>query len=164
MRDRVTESDPNKFSPRVFEDLIEKYASKWKNGSKARKTGAGNIGTDVPWQISALSAIKAQSSDIEKSEYNEDMYSRQAMMDRKEKLEEIYARAKKEGKYDKLFGDKARDAVLFGSVEDEKEEKKEERKKGEKSAKKKSEKKEEETKKGFDNEMSLDEAESILFG
>lgn len=164
LRDRVTESDPNKFSPRVFEDLIEKYASKWKNGSKARKTGAGNIGTDVPWQISAMSAIKAQSNDIEKSEYNEDMYSRQAMMDRKEKLEEIYARAKKEGKYDKLFGDKARDAVLFGGVEDEEEEKKEERKKVEKSAKKKSEKKEEETKKGFDNEMSLDEAESILFG
>lgn len=162
IRDNVTEADPRKLSPRVFEDLIEKFASKWKLGSKARKTGKGNIGTDVPWQISALSFIKAEYGDIEKSEYNEELYSRQAMIDRKQKFEEIVERAKKEGKFEKLFGDKARDLILFGSSDDE--EKSEEKAEKKSSKKKHDEKEDDETKKGFDNEMSLDEAEAILFG
>lgn len=166
IRDNITEADPKKISPRKFEDLVEKFASKWKMGSKARKTGKGNIGTDVPWQIAALSFIKADDNDIEKSEYNEDMYSRQAMIDRKNKLEEIYERAKREGKYEKLFGEQAQNKVLFGSSSDDEDKKVEsdEKKSLEKNETKKDETKKGETKKAFDNEMSLDEAEAILFG
>lgn len=169
MLDHVTEADPRKFSPRVFESIIEQYADKWKNGGKPRKTGKGTIGTDVPWKIAALSLLKAEDVDIEKAhDYDDSMYSNQAMLDRKKNLEEFMAHAKKNGTYDKFFSQEAQNLILFGPSEEDEKKAAERAKKSEKKSKKKAAKKankgSDDTKKGFDNEMSLDEAESILFG
>lgn len=165
MQDHVTDADPNKFTPRAFEDIIENIAKKWKNGSKARKTGKGTIGTDVPWRISALSLLKAENNDIEKADYDEELYSKQAMIDRKNNLEKIMKRAKKEGKFEKLFGQDAQNIILFGESEEKNKDKESSQKTAKKKADKKvDDKKSKNTEKGFDNEMSLDEAESILFG
>lgn len=162
---KSTEADPLKFSPRTFESIIEQYADKWKNGGKPRKTGKGTIGTDVPWEIAAESLLKAEDNDIEKAhDYDESMYSKHAMIDRKKNLEEFMEHAKKNGTYDKFFSQEAQDLILFGPSDDEEKKDKKPEKKSKKKAAKKVEEKEDETKKGFDNEMSLDEAESILFG
>ena len=163
MMENIQIADPRKFTPRTFLKLCDEIAPQWKHGNSAIKTGTGTMGTDIHWRKTALQFIKAQSNDIEKASV-EEFYSKDGMLERKKELEQMMKEAKKDGSYDKLFGQKAQDAILFGKVGDEKGEKEEEEKKGKKSAKKKDEKKEEETKKGFDNEMSLDEAESILFG
>ena len=147
LQDNIGKADPKKFQPRVFEDIVLKVAGKWKNGSKARKTGKGNIGTSVPWQISVLELIKGGNSNFEKAEDMDEMYTKENLLARKKRLEEIKKRAKKAGKFEKLFGDEARDAIIFGS-----------------SNKEKKKEKKAETKKAYDNEMSLDEAEEILFG
>ena len=147
LQDNIGKADPRKFQPRVFEDIVLKVAGKWKNGSKARKTGKGNIGTSVPWQISVLELIKGENSNFEKAEDMDEMYTKENLLARKKRLEEIKKRAKKAGKFEKLFGDEARDAIIFGS-----------------SNKEKKKEKKAETKKAYDNEMSLDEAEEILFG
>ena len=147
LQDNIGKADPRKFQPRVFEDIVLKVAGKWKNGSKARKTGKGNIGTSVPWQISVLELIKGGNSNFEKAEDMDEMYTKENLLARKKRLEEIKKRAKKAGKFEKLFGDEARDAIIFGS-----------------SNKEKKKEKKAETKKAYDNEMSLDEAEEILFG
>lgn len=155
MLDHLQEADPNKFTPRAFEDLAEYIAPQWKKGSSARKTGKGTIGTDIPWRISALSIIKADEDELSKADYDTDLYSKSAMVAQKKHLEEMMAEAKKNGKYDKLFGRKAQDAILFGGDTEEKSDKK-----------KKSKKKEDdvdEAKKAFDTDMSLEEAENILF-
>lgn len=165
MQEHVTDADPNKFTPRVFEDIVEDIAKKWKNGSSARKTGKGTIGTDVPWRISALRLLKAENNDIEKADYDDEMYSKQAMIDRKNNLEKIMKRAKKEGKFEKLFGQDAQNLVLFGASEEKNKDKESNQKTAKKKADKKADdEKSKDTEKGFDNEMSLDEAESILFG
>lgn len=147
LMDNIGKADPKKFQPRIFEDIVLKIVRKWKNGSQARKTGKGNIGTSIPWQISALELIKAQDNDIEKAEDVDEMYTKENLLARKKRLEEIKKRAKKAGKFEKLFGDEARDAIIFGS-----------------SNKEKKKEKKAETKKAYDNEMSLAEAEEILFG
>ena len=154
MVENINEADPRKFTPRTFLQLCEDIAPKWKNGNDVIHTGTGTIGVDVHWRKLAIRLIKAQDNDIEKSEYNEELYSPEAMLKRKQELEETMAQAKREGKYDELFGEHAQEAVLFGDVDDEPEETETEPE---------VEPQDEETKKALENEMSLDEAEQILF-
>ena len=162
---KSTEADPLKFSPRLFETIIEQYADKWKNGGKARKTGKGTIGTNVPWRIAAEALLKAEDGDIEKAhDYDESMYSKQAMLERKNNLEEFKKHAKKKGTYDKFFSQEAQNLILFGPGDDEEKKDKKPAKKSKKKTEKKAEETADDAKKGFDNEMSLEEAESILFG
>ena len=165
MQEHVTDADPAKFTPRSYINLCKHIAPKWKAGSNARQTGKGTIGTTIPWEVSALSIIKANDNDIEKAD---SIYSKEHMVAVKENLERMMSDAKKSGKFDKLFGRKAQDAILFGSQpEDESDgdKKKAEKKKGDgKKSAKKAAKKSEEAKKAMDDEMSLQEAEEILFG
>ncbi len=125
MLEHVNEADPRKFTPRRFTEICEYIAPKWKNGSSTHKTGKGTAGIDIPWRVSALSLLKAENNDIEKAEdYVEEMYSKDAMIARKEHLEKLMAEAKKNGNYEKLFGRRAQDAIIFGedtSEEDEEE-------------------------------------------
>jgi hypothetical protein len=166
MLDNLQKADPRKFTPRAFLNLCDYIAPMWKKGSSAIKTGTGTMGTDIHWRKLALSLLKAESNDIEKaSDYDEEMYGREAMLKRKEELEKWMEEAKKDGSYEKLYGKEAQNAILFGNVSSEDDESEEDKKKSEKDNKKKSKKQQsEDTNKGFDNEMSLDEAESILFG
>lgn len=161
MVEHVQQADPNKFTPRAFEDLCEYIAPQYKNGSSARKTGNGIIGTNVPWQVSALSLLKAENNDIEKAEdYVEEMYSKDAMIAQKKHLEELMSEAKKNGNYEKLFGKRAQDAIIFG--EDVSEKDKDKTKKSKEKTKKKVEKNDK-VEKGLFDDMSLSEAEDILF-
>lgn len=159
MVEHVNQADPNKFTPRKFEDLCEYIAPQWKKGSSVRNTGNGTIGIDIPWQVSALSLLKADDIDIEKAaDYDEDLYSNEAMLAQKRHLEELMAEAKKNGNYEKLFGKIAQDAVIFGddSVEDDDADSKKSGKKSKKSKKK------DEVEKGLFDDMSLEEAEDLL--
>ena len=161
MQEHLQEADPRKFTPRTFEQLCAYIAPMWKNGSSARKTGNGVIGTDVDWHISAMSLLKAENNDIEKG--YDDMYSSEVMVAQKKHLEKLMAEAKKKGKFEKLFGQKAQDAILFGdSTEDEKDEETGDKKKSKKS-KKSEKKKDEKAEKAFNDDMTLEEAEDILF-
>lgn len=159
MVEHVNQADPNKFTPRKFEDLCEYIAPQWKKGSSVRNTGNGTIGIDIPWQVSALSLLKAADIDIEKAaDYDEDLYSNEAMLAQKRHLEELMAEAKKNGNYEKLFGKRAQDAVIFGddSVEDDDADSKKSGKKSKKSKKK------DKVEKGLFDDMSLEEAEDLL--
>ena len=159
MVEHVNQADPNKFTPRKFEDLCEYIAPQWKKGSSVRNTGNGTIGIDIPWQVSALSLLKAADIDIEKAaDYDEDLYSNEAMLAQKRHLEELMAEAKKNGNYEKLFGKRAQDAVIFGedSTEDDDDSKKSEKKS-------KKSKKKDKVEKGLFDDMSLEEAEDLLF-
>lgn len=159
MVEHANQADPNKFTPRKFEDLCEYIAPQWKKGSSVRNTGNGTIGIDIPWQISALSLLKAADNDIEKAgDYDEDLYSNEAMLAQKRHLEELMAEAKKNGNYEKLFGKRAQDAVIFGddSVEDDDADSKKSEKKSKKSKKK------DKVEKGLFDDMSLEEAEDLL--
>lgn len=158
MVEHVNQADPNKFTPRKFEDLCEYIAPQWKKGSSVRNTGNGTIGIDIPWQVSALSLLKAADVDIEKAgDYDEDLYSNEAMLAQKRHLEELMAAAKKNGNYEKLFGKRAQDAVIFGedSTEDDDDSKKSEKKS-------KKSKKKDKVEKGLFDDMSLEEAEDLL--
>ena len=158
MSEHIDKADPRKFTPRTFLELCEYIAPKWKNGSFVRKTGKGTAGIDIPWQISALSLLKAENNDIEKAEdYVEDLYSNEAMVAQKRHLEELMAEAKKNGNYEKLFGKRAQDAVIFGedSTEDDDDSKKSEKKS-------KKSKKKDKVEKGLFDDMSLEEAEDLL--
>lgn len=161
MQDHLQEADPNKFTPRAFIQLCKKIAPVWKSGSEVVNTGTIKAGTDLHWRKTALSVLKAEENDIEKAEQEENsFYSREAMIERKKNLEKTMAEAKKNGSYEKLFGTKAQDLILFGedAVKDSDSDKK-------KNKSKKVEKKEpteDEAKKAFDDDMTLDEAESIL--
>lgn len=156
MQSRIKDADPAKFTPRAFLSIARHVAPKWKK-SQVVRTGKGNIGVDKPWQLTAMSILKAESVDIEKAHECDERFSKENMVKVKEELKKVKAQAKKDGVYDKLFGDAATDAVLFGTgVKEEKTEKK-----TKKAAKKSEEKK---TEKAFNDEMSLREAEEILFG
>lgn len=154
MQDNMKNADPRKFTPRLFLNLCDYIAPQWKNGQQVIRTGTGQMGVDIHWRKTALSLFKAENNDIEKAGVDE-FYSRDAMLERKKELEKMM----NDDKYKDLFTKEAQNAIIFGEVsdKDEKDEKKEKRGK-------KSKKKSDKTKKGFDNEMSLDEAESILFG
>lgn len=80
------------------------------------------------------------------------------MMAQKRHLEELMAEAKKNGNYEKLFGKRAQDAVIFGddSVEDDDADSKKSGKKSKKSKKK------DKVEKGLFDDMSLEEAEDLL--
>ena len=85
------------------------------------------------------------------------------MIETKENLERTMAEAKKNGSYEKLFGTKAQDLILFG--EDAKGDSDDKKSKKAKKKSKKAEEKElteDEAKKAFDTDMTLDEAEDIL--
>lgn len=167
MQDHLQEADPNKFTPRAFIQLCKKIAPVWKSGPQVINTGTIKAGTDLHWRKTALSILKAEENDIEKAQEEEDsFYSREAMIERKKNLEKTMTEAKKNGSYEKLFGTKAQDLILFGEdATKDSDEKKDESKKSEEKEPKKSEKKEpteDEAKKAFDDDMTLDEAESIL--
>ena len=157
MLEHINDADPREFTPRAFLELCEYIAPKWKNGSFVRKTGKGTAGIDIPWQISALDLLKAENNDIEKAEdYVEEMYSKNAMIAQKENLEKLMSEAKKNGNYEKLFGKRAQDAIIFGEDASEQDEEKT------KKSKKKVEKNDK-VEKGLFDDMSLSEAEDILF-
>jgi len=158
MSKHIGDADPAKFTPRAFLNIAEHVAPRWK-GSKVIRTGKGNIGVDLPWQVTALSIIKAENNDIEKA--NEDSeFSNENMKKTKERVLKRIEQAKKDGSYEALYGMEAQNAMLFGDPRTEEEKKKDEKKE----AKQDKKNKKEETKKGFDDEMSLAEAESLLFG
>lgn len=168
MLKHIGEADPAKFTPRAFISLARHIAPRWK-GSSQIKTGKGNIGVDKPWRLTALSIIKASDNDIEKADY-EDGFSKEALIAKKKAFEDFKKEAKKEGVYDKLFSKEAQDAFLFGGKDSDSHEDggkkpaKSEKKSNKKTAKKSEEKPaDDDAKKGFDDEMSLDEAEEILF-
>ena len=163
MQDHLQEADPNKFTPRAFIQLCKKIAPVWKSGSEVINTGTIKAGTDLHWRKTALSVLKAEENDIEKAEQEENsFYSREAMIERKKNLEKTMAEAKKNGSYEKLFGTKAQDLILFGedAVKDSDSDKKKKKNKSKKAEEK--EPIEDEAKKAFDDDMTLDEAESIL--
>ena len=161
MLKHIGEADPAKFTPRAFISLARHIAPRWK-GSSQIKTGKGNIGVDKPWRLTALSIIKASDNDIEKAGY-EDGFSKEALIAKKKAFEDFKKEAKKEGVYNKLFSKEAQDAFLFGGKDSDSDEDGE-KKSNKKTAKKSEEKPEDDdAKKGFDDEMSLDEAEEILF-
>jgi hypothetical protein len=157
MLEHINDADPRKFTPRAFLELCDYIAPKWKNSSFVRKTGKGTAGIDIPWQISALDLLKAENNDIEKAEdYVEEMYSKNAMIAQKENLEKLMSEAKKNGNYEKLFGKRAQNAIIFGEDVSEQDEEKT------KKSKKKVEKNDK-VEKGLFDDMSLSEAEDILF-
>ena len=166
MQDHLQEADPNKFTPRAFIQLCKKVAPVWKSGPQVINTGTIKAGTDLHWRKTALSILKAEENDIEKAEEENSFYSREEMIERKKNLEKTMTEAKKNGSYEKLFGTKAQDLILFGEdATKDSDEKKDESKESEEKESKKSEKKEpteDEAKKAFDDDMTLDEAESIL--
>ena len=101
--------------------------------------------------------MKAENNDIEKAEdYVEEMYSKNAMIAQKENLEKLMSEAKKNGNYEKLFGKRAQNAIIFGEDVSEQDEEKT------KKSKKKVEKNDK-VEKGLFDDMSLSEAEDILF-
>lgn len=162
MQEHIQDADPNKFTPRAFIKLCQDVAPVWKSGSKVINTGTIQAGTDLHWRKTALEILKAEENDIEKSE-EDSLYSRDAMLETKSELERTMAEAKKNGSYEKLFGENAQNLVLFGEGSEENSSDKDKKKNKKKS--KKSEKKEpteDEAKKAFDDDMTLDEAESIL--
>ena len=168
MQKHIGEADPAKFTPRAFINLAKHIAPRWK-GSSQIKTGKGNIGVDKPWRLTALSIIKASDNDIEKGDYVNE-FSKEALLAKKKSFENFKKEAKKDGIYDKLFSEEAENAFLFGGKDSDSDEdggKKhaKDEKKGDKKTAKKSDEKpaDDDAKKGFDDEMSLDEAEEILF-
>lgn len=163
MQEHIQDADPNKFTPRAFIKLCQDVAPVWKSGSKVINTGTIKAGTDLHWRKTALEILKAEENDIEKSEQENSLYSRDAMIETKENLERTMAEAKKNGSYEKLFGTKAQNLILFGEdAEKDSDEKKS--KKAEKKSKKAEEKEltKDEAEKAFNDDMTLDEAENIL--
>ena len=161
MQEHLQDADPNKFTPRAFIKICQDVAPVWKSGSKVINTGTIQAGTDLHWRKTALEVLKAEENDIEKAEENS-LYSREAMLKEKRNLERTMAEAKKNGSYDKLFGVKAQDLILFGEDAAEKDSDSDSDKKKKKKTEKKKEPTEDEAKKAFDDDMTLDEAESIL--
>jgi hypothetical protein len=147
IEEHLDEADPAKFTVRTFIDIIRLAAPSIAKGSNGKvRTINGNIqiGTNIPWEVQALSLIKAETNDIEKSENDE--FNIESMIDKKKSLLKHKKDAKKNDKkkYNNLYGQKAIDAYLFG--------------------KDYSESKEDNKEKALESDfgMSLDEAEKIL--
>ena len=153
-------ADPNKITPRIYSVLMDKIAPAWRTGTSVVDLGNGQAGANIHWRVACLDLLKAESNDIEKAE-SDDYYSKDAMIERKAELDKMLASSK----YKKVLNEDTVLTFLSGS-EDEEEEKPTKKKKSSKKttkAKKAAKVATEETKKSFDDEMSLDEAEQILF-
>jgi protein-tyrosine-phosphatase len=145
IEDNVNDADPVKFSPRTFIQVMQLAAPAIAKGdSGVRFTSGGvQVGASVPWQIQALEIIKAQDINIEKAWDDDEV---EAVAVKKELLAAKKKAKKNKKRYSVMYGDNAMDAYYFGSdcVD--------------------TKKSNEKAKKAFENEMSLDEAEDLLFG
>lgn len=117
LEENIDNADPAKFTPRTFIQLMSLIGPIFaKGGNATPKMINGNvqIGTNVPWQAQALKLIKAQDYDIEKS-YGDDLSEEERGKIKKEFLKRKAKLKKKDPKkYEKLYGENAVDAYLFG--------------------------------------------------
>lgn len=114
LKDNMNDADPAKFSPRAFiriMPIIGNAIYKSKGGKGGARTVNGiQVGTKIPWQISALNIIKAD----ETINFGKEQYTEEGMVRIKERLNRKKKELKKKNKtaYDRLFGKKALDIIL----------------------------------------------------
>lgn len=142
--DHWQEADPGKFTPRAFIQIMVKVAPKIARGTSNRRTASGlGIGTSTPWEVEALNLIKGEDDDLNQGDNN---FTTEGLEAKKNKLEDMKKKLKKKNKkkYDTIFGKKSINDFIFGSDTES----------------------EEDTEKAVISEfgeMSLDEAQNLLF-
>ena len=149
LKEHLNEADPGKFTPRTFIDIISHIGPKIAGGNKSKMLGSVQIGTNIPWQVSAVDILKS----------DDDEFTEDAMMDKKEELLNRKKELKKENPklYEVLYGEKALDGFIEGSAA---------KRYSSENVETENEETEEDAVKGFMDDisdMSVEEAEDLIF-